>query len=242
MPDSLRRPRSRRYDEFRACLLESSHPGVEMEERLAGIDSGMVADALDALGVDGAMTGLTPLSTGLRFFGPAVTVRMLRASLGSFHADDIALGRMLDATGTGDVLVVDVGSAPVTVWGELTTLAAQAKGLAGLVVDGGVRDADIIRAARFPVVARHVVPTAGKTRLRLGTVNQEPVLCGGVTVRPGDFIFGDETGAVSCPRERIEEVLLRVRQIQEREAAMKAHLAKGLTYLEAARELGLRQL
>ena len=167
-----------------------------MERTFEGIDSGMFADALDTLGFDGAMTGLTPVVVGLRFHGRAVVVKMVRATPGTFSADDLALGRVLDAAGAGDVIVVDVGGAPVAVWGELTTIAAQKMGVAGLVVDGAVRDADIIREARFPVMVRHIVPTAGKTRLRLAALGEGPVFCGGVTVHPGDFIFADDSELV----------------------------------------------
>lgn len=213
-----------------------------MEDRWAGIDSGMVADALDSLGFDGAMTGLTPLSLGQRFHGPAVTVRMLRGTPGTFGADEIALGQILDRAKAGDVIVIDVGGAAISVWGELTTIAAQNKGISGIVVDGGVRDADIMRKAHFPVMTRHIVPTAGKTRLRLGSINQEPVLCGGVSVHPGDFVFADESGVVVCPLSKLESVIEGVQKIQKRETEHKKHLARGLSYLEAARELGVRQL
>jgi regulator of RNase E activity RraA len=213
-----------------------------MEQTFDGIDSGMIADALDALGFDGAMTGLMPLALGQRFHGRAVTVRMMQGTPGTFSPDEIALGTILEQVGVGDVIVIDVGGAPITVWGELTTIAAQHKGVAGLVVDGAVRDADIIRAAQFPVMTRHIVPKAGKTRLRLGSVNEEPVLCGGVSVHPGDFVFADETGVVVCPQSMTDSVMEGVRKIQAREAELKKHLARGLSYLEAARELGLRQL
>ena len=212
------------------------------EQTFKGVDSGMVADALDILGFDGAMTGLAPLEPGQQFHGPAMTVRMLRGTPGTYGADEIALGRVLESAGAGDVIVVDVGGAPVSVWGELTTIAAQNKGIVGLVVDGAVRDADIIRSARFPVMVRHIVPTAGKTRLRLGSVNEEPVLCGGVAVNPGDFIFADESGVVVCPQSMTESVMIEVQKIQTRETEMKKNLARGLSYIEAARELGLRQL
>ncbi len=212
------------------------------EHTYEGIDSGMFADALDILGFDGAMTGLTPVSLGQRFHGRAVTVRMVRATAGTFSSDDIALGRILEQAEAGDVIVIDVGGAPVTVWGELTTIAAQQKGVAGLVADGAIRDADIIREARFPVLTRHIVPTAGKTRLKLASVNEEPVLCGGATVHPGDFIFADDTGAVVCPQGMKESAIAEVFKIQKKETEFKKNLAKGLSYLEAARELGLRQV
>jgi regulator of RNase E activity RraA len=213
-----------------------------MENQWKGIDSGMVADALDALGFDGAMTGLTAVSLGLKFAGPALTVRMLRGTPNTFAAEEIALGRILEQAKKGDVIVIDVGGAPITVWGELTTIAAQNIGVAGLVVDGAIRDADIIRQAQFPVMTRHIVPTAGKTRLRLGSINEEPVLCGGVSVNPGDFVFADETGVVVCPQAKWDSVIGGVKKIQERETEHKKYLAQGMSYLDAARQLGVKQL
>ena len=207
-----------------------------------GIDTGMFADALDILGADGSMTGLKPVAEGQRFHGPALTVRMLVGTPGSFSADEIALGKILSHAKKGDVIVVDVGGAPITVWGELTTIAAMAQGVAGLVVDGAVRDVDIIRHHRFPVVSRHVVPTAGKTRLRLGSVGEEPVKVGGVTVHPGDFVFSDDTGVVVVPQAMYDRTLDEIDKIKTKEDAFKEGLAEGLPYLEAAKRMGLRQV
>lgn len=213
-----------------------------MGQFLDGVDSGMFADALDSLNVDGSMTGLFPLSPGLRFSGPAVTVRMLRGTPGTFDPDEIGLGLILEKAAPGSVIVIDVEGSPITVWGELTTIAAQNKGINGVVVDGAVRDADIIRAARFPVMTRHITPKAGKTRLRLGSVNEEPVLCGGVTVFPGDFVFADETGVTVTPNALVSSVMKEVEVIKTRESILKSHMTKGLSYLEAARMMGRKQL
>jgi regulator of RNase E activity RraA len=68
------------------------------------------------------------------------------------------------------------------------------------------------------------------------------VLCGGVSVHPGDFVFADESGVVVCPVAKLESVMEGVQKIQKRETEHKKHLARGLSYLEAARELGVRQL
>lgn len=213
-----------------------------MTEMLEGIDSGMFADALDTLGSDGSMTGLTPVSAGKRFYGPALTVRMLVGTPGAFSADEIALGKILEQAKEGDVIVVDIGGAPIAVWGELTTIAAEALGVAGLVVDGAVRDVDIIREHGFPVVSRHIVPRAGKTRLRIGSVGEEPVTVGGVTVWPGDFVFADDTGVVVVPRAIYDQTLNEIRKIKTKEDAFKEGLAEGLPYLEAAKRMGLRQI
>ncbi|MBM3939475.1 MAG: RraA family protein [SAR202 cluster bacterium] len=207
-----------------------------------GIDTGMFADALDILGIDGSMTGVTPIMHGQRFHGRAMTVRMLVGTPGTFAPDEIGLGRILAKAKAGDVIVIDVGGHPITVWGELTTIAAKNLGVRGLVVDGAVRDADIIRAHKFPVVVRHVVPTAGKTRLRLGSVNEEPVKVGGVSVHPGDFVFSDDTGVVVVPQSKYEQTLIELDKIKQKEDVFKQGLARGLNYLDAAKEQGLRQI
>lgn len=224
-------------------MLVWMHP-VRMESvgMFEGIDTGMFADALDILGVDGSMTGLTPVAEGQRFCGQALTVRMLVGTSGSFSADEIALGKILSQAKEGDVIVVDIGGAPITVWGELTTIAAQAQGVSGLVVDGAVRDVDIIRSLGFPVVSRHVLPRAGKTRLRLGSVGEEPVTVGGVTVHPGDFVFSDDTGVVVVPQDLYEETVGEIDKIKAKEDAFKQGLAEGLPYLEAAKRMGLTQV
>ena len=213
-----------------------------MDASFKGIDTGMFADALDILGCDGSMVGINPVWPGQQFFGRAFTVRMVVGRPGTFAADEIGLGRILAKAGKGDVIVVDLGGAPISVWGELAAIAAQASGVAGLVADGAVRDADILRDLAFPVQARHVTPTAGKTRLRLVSVNEEPVTCGGVTVQPNDFVFADDSGVVVVPQAMEASALAEVEKIQAKENAFKAGLAKGLPYLEAAKAQGLVQI
>lgn len=213
-----------------------------MQERFDGIDTGMFADLLDGRGFEGAMTGLRPVWDGQRFHGPAFVVKMLQARVGTFSAEDIALGRILEAASPGDAIVIDAGGAPIAVWGELVALAAINKGVVGVVADAGVRDADILKELKFPVMSRHLSPAAGKTRLKVASMNEEPVVCGGVTVHPGDFIFSDPSGVVVCPKDLTEEVCAGVFKLRDKEAEMKRHLARGLSYLEAAQELGIRQV
>lgn len=213
-----------------------------MAHSFEGIDSGMFADALDILGHDGAMVGLQPLSSGQKFHGKAMTVRMLVGTPGTFTPEEIALGKILEAASRDDVIVIDVGGQYISVWGELAAMAAQNIGVSGLIVDGAVRDADIMRKLAFPVLTRHICPTAGKTRLRLGSVNQEPVKVGGISVHPGDFVSADETGAVVVPQAMYAETLDEVDKIKKKEDAFKEGLAEGLPYLEAAKRMGLLQI
>ncbi len=213
-----------------------------MAQSYEGIDSGMFADALDILKCDGAMVGLQPLSHGQKFWGRALTVRMLVGTAGTFNADEIALGQILAKASKDDVIVIDVDGEYITVWGELAAMAAQNLGVSGLIVDGAVRDADIMRKLGFPVLTRHICPTAGKTRLRLGSVGQEPVKVGGVSVHPGDFVFADETGAVVVPQDLYEQTLDEVDKIKQKEDVFKEGLKQGLPYLEAAKGMGLKQI
>ena len=213
-----------------------------MAENFDGVDSGMFGDALDTLGFDGSMTGLQTVWPGIKFHGRALVVRMIVGTPGTFSADEIGLGRILAAASAGDVIVIDAGGAPISVWGELAALDAQRIGVAGLIADAAIRDADIMTDLGFPTLTRHITPTAGKTRLKLDSINEGPVMAGGVTVQPGDFIFADDSGAVVCPQAMVEDTLAEVQKIKEKESEFKKYLAQGLPYLEAAKQLGARQM
>lgn len=118
--------------------------------------------------------------------GPAVTVRCRHDFLGVVQA--------LEQAAPGDVLVVDGGGHQTALAGELFARAALAKGLAGIVVDGGYRDLRFVSSCDLPVYSRHVTPMAGTTT-RLATVG-ESVSCGGVRVDAGDIVVADHDGIV----------------------------------------------
>lgn len=173
-----------------------------------------VSDALDTLGVSGVILGLQPVVGGTRFAGPALTVKEVCGPLGSFDVQDLRLDQLIDGAAPGAVIVIDNGGAQVSTWGGVATAAASQRGLAAVVVEGGVRDVDRMRALGFPVFARHIVPISPRTRVKLEGVNL-PIVCGGIAVRPGDLVVGDDTGLVAIPGERLAEVVARVRQIQQ---------------------------
>jgi RraA family protein len=118
--------------------------------------------------------------------GPAVTVRCRDDFLGVVQA--------IEHARAGDVLVVDGGGRETALAGEIFARAALAKGLAGIIVDGGYRDMRFVSTCPLPVYSRHVSPRAGTT-LRPATVN-ETVTCGGVPVNPGDIVIADHDGVV----------------------------------------------
>ena len=117
------------------------------------------------------------------------------------------------------------GELNTALWGELTTLAALRKGLAGVVIDGAVRDIAAIRRSLLPVFARAVVPNAGGAEY-LGELNVT-VQCGGQVVRPGDWVIGDDDGVVVVPAEQASSAHERAKQIIEAEKVLEQQIRKG---------------
>jgi RraA family protein len=153
----------------------------------------------DALGKGGAMDhDMRCWSANCRMAGVATTVRV-------HTADILMVGIALSQCPKGSVLVIDgQGELNTALWGEVTTLAARLKGLRGVVIDGAIRDLYRIQRDPLPIFARAVVPNAGGAQYP-GEINI-PVQCGGVIVKPGDWVAGDEDGVVVVPAERLEVV------------------------------------
>ncbi|GAA2338105.1 RraA family protein [Dactylosporangium salmoneum] len=149
--------------------------------------------------------------------GPAFTVRC--------REDFFAVARAIEAAAPGDVVVVDGGGRPTALAGELFARAAENRGLAGLIVDGGYRDLGYVATCELPVYSRHVTPMAGTTA-RPGALN-EPVTCGGVTVRPGDLILADLDGIVVLDPAAAPAVLAAAAELKATEARALARLAEG---------------
>ena len=172
------------------------------------------------------MQGLTQMVPGTRCAGRAVTVREITGRRGDFTSEDFKVGHMIDAAGPGDILVIDNGGHCVSTFGGLATLAAKAKGIGGLVADGGVRDREEMIEHEFPVFARHMTPLTGRTRLAITDIN-EPVACGGVRVRPGDVIVADGSGVVCIPAEHAAKVAELARRYAKDDEQAAAELVQG---------------
>lgn len=193
---------------------------MELNELVQGfraVATASVADSVDKIcGRRGYMDhALRPRINEKRIVGPAVTVAEGPAA--EFVPPTHAL-ELIDSAAPGSVMVVAIDAeADVAVWGGLMTAGAYASGLAGAVLDGGVRDvAEIRRDYDFPVIARSVSP--GTTLGRFKTLGANiPVTCGGIEVRPGDIIVGDVDGVVVVPRAQAVEVLMMSREIDQRE-------------------------
>lgn len=201
-------------------------------EGLRNLNTPTLANALDDIGFAGVMADLGQVGPGLRCVGRAVTAREITGPKGSFPVEDFRVGDIIAAAGSGDVIVIDNGGHPISTWGGMASYAAKLQGVAGLVIDGACRDREEIIAFGFPVFSRHVVPTPGKTRLKVESIN-ETIVCGGVRVRPGDVIVADGSGVVCLPAERAEEVLALASRFAEDDSRAMTEMDKGLTFKEA---------
>jgi regulator of RNase E activity RraA len=205
--------------------------------RCTAIGVSIWSDALDELAIGGVLQGITQRSGSGRMCGFAVTARQLPGRLGDFEKSDFAVGRLVAAAGPGKVLMVDVGGAPVSTLGGLASLAASKQGASGVVIDGGCRDIDEIRATKLWLASRWVVPTTGKRRLKLqplgGTVS-----VGGIEVSQGDLVVGDETGIVVVPRAKLLEVLEQAERIVAVDERVEAAIRAGESFGSAAAAAG----
>jgi 4-hydroxy-4-methyl-2-oxoglutarate aldolase len=186
--------------------------------RLADVSYPAIGHFLDDGFLDPAIRSLL---NGVKVAGPAVTVRIA-------GNDAFAMNRALLALYPGAVLVVDMSGdyrhAPV---GAVTAAAATAQGAAGVVVDGVATDILELRATGLPVFARGTsCLTTKRIHHALSDVNI-PVMCGGVEVRPGDWVLGDDNGVIVLSPAALEGVLDQALASDGAEPALLARIAAG---------------
>lgn len=190
-----------------------ARPSPDLIERFRAIASSTVGNVLDDMDIAGIMTRMRPLVFGTRIVGPAFTAREVCGVKGTFSSAEFGLGKVIDTAGSGDVICIDNGGHPVSTWGGIASMAALRNGVEGLVVDGGVRDADEIVEFGLPVFSRHVLPLSGKTRVKVVAINTV-VRIDDVMVRAGDIIVGDSTGIVCVPADRAEDILEQAEKLE----------------------------
>src|ERR1700676_5646913 len=193
----------------------------DLSARLARLDTCGVSDALDRLGLEGAVLGVRPMWQCPRIAGRVITVRLRRAEPGE-HAPRHLGTAAIEAGGPGDVIVIQHhDSDEAAGWGGILSLAARLKGIEGVIVDGLCRDVDDSRDAGFPVYARAATPMTARGRALEASLG-EPIRVGNLTVRPDDFVIADWSGVVFVPASRAEEVVGTAEKLAAREAQMAA--------------------
>ncbi|TDY16853.1 4-hydroxy-4-methyl-2-oxoglutarate aldolase [Paraburkholderia sp. BL6665CI2N2] len=167
---------------------------------------------------------IKPIYPGMRFCGPALTARCT-------PGDNLMLQVAISLAEPGDVLVIDTGGNPEQgPFGEVLATACVARGIAGLVINSGVRDAAAIQKLAFPVFSTGL-SVKGTVKETLGDVNL-PVVVGGVSIAPGDVIAGDDDGAVVVPAADAARIATLSREREDKEAAFMARLRSGENVLQ----------
>ena len=123
----------------------------------------------------------------------------------------------------------------VSTWGGMASYSAKLKGVGGLVVDGGIRDREEIVEFSFPSFSKYMVPTPGKTRIKVLSIN-EPIVCAGVRVRKGDVIVADGTGVLCIPAENAEQITLAAEKFSADDKQAMVEMKKGLSFIEALKK------
>lgn len=182
------------------------------------------ATLYEASGLDCACDpGLRAAWPGARVAGPAFTVR-------GIGGDNLALHHAVLAAPAGSVLVIDLQGAAHGHWGEILAVAAQQRGVLGIVVDGGIRDVGELARLAFPVFSRSV-SVVGTTKQHSGDFGS-PVRVGGIVVRPRDLVVGDTDGVVVLPAATVAASIADADQRVRAEQRMLADIRRGATTID----------
>jgi regulator of RNase E activity RraA len=178
---------------------------------------------------------MKPRSVNKKIIGPAFTVKLTPGDL-------IDYLEVFNHIQEGDVLVVDAfGETETSVLGGLMCGLCKAAGVAGIIVDGSVRDTDEAKLLDVPVISKSVSPRSTHSP---GSQRTEPfefnttIVCGGVIVKPGDLIVGDEIGVTVVPHDDLEEVYIKAKNQAAVEEAARNEILKGKTADELLAQFG----
>jgi 4-hydroxy-4-methyl-2-oxoglutarate aldolase len=213
-----------RFDPASTTHTDFARVAPELLDEAAKLSAATLHEAGGRIGV--FPTAVKPLNDDWTVCGPAFTVH-------SPPGDNLWLHRAIYAAQPGDVLVVHTsGGHDYGYWGEVMATAAIARGLAGLVIDGGVRDARQLRTMPLPVFSRSVsIRGTGKDFGARGWLGAA-LLMDGLVIAPGDLVYGDCDGVVIIPRDRVREVIDASNAREAKEATIMAKLEQGETTLD----------
>lgn len=196
--------------------------------RAAALDTATLSDALDKHGIVGQCYRIKPRSTESRMTGRAWTLLY-----GPADVPASTVGDYIDDVPQGSVIVLDNGGrTDTTVWGDILTEVAHAKGIAGTLIDGVNRDVALSLSLGYPIFSRDHWMRTGKDRVQVVSTGT-PVTIGLVRVCPGDLIRGDADGVVVIPRAHEDAVLASAEAIQKAEDGIRHAVRNGMSLREA---------
>jgi 4-hydroxy-4-methyl-2-oxoglutarate aldolase len=197
------------------------------------IRSADVADIAEKLtGKRSHMSSAIRLIEGGVLAGPALTIRMVRDENTPAMTLGLAVVRAIESARPSTVLVMVVeDGADFAAFGATLGKLMKVRNLAGLVVDGAVRDRQALRELQLPTFARGTAAGSAGGHYRLDALD-EPLSCGGVEVCPGDLIVGDEDGVAVVPKALLEQVVAAGRKAQAEETELLARIEAAGSYLK----------
>lgn len=205
--------------------------------RASRLDTTSLSDALDRLGISGQCLGIKPLDPKFRMTGRAFTI--LYGPAGNPAG---TVGDYIDDVPPGYIVVLDNGGREnATVWGDILTEVAHARGVAGTVIDGACRDTALALELSYPMFSRSYSMRTGKDRVQVEAMGQ-PVTIGEARVAQGDLLRGDSDGVVVIPQEHESAVLTIAEEIDAVESEIRKAVRSGMSLVDARRAHGYHKL
>ncbi len=186
-----------------------------------GVSTSQISDSLKNLtGEYGVIPGVKPIKDDLKISGRVVTVKTQQDDWGTSL-------KAIETAKKGEIVFICCDGDEIGVWGELFSKYAQKKGIQATVIYGAMRDVAAVRKLNYPVFSSSVVPHAGTPRAE-GKINI-PLDCGGVKVKTGDWIFGDDCGVVVVAEVLLDNVIKKSMQIKNNEDKILRELEEGVS-------------
>ncbi len=198
--------------------------------RFETLDTCVVSDAMDRLGLSGYVDSVAPMWNCGRVAGPVRTMLLRRVTPEQpAPPSSVHLGcRVVDASSPGDIVVVaHQGRTDSGGWGGLLSAAAYVAGIRAVVVDGASRDIEEAEQVGLPLFARAGTPVSARGR-SVEVDIEVPVEVAGIGVRPGDYLVADRTGVLVIPREGVPDVLARAEEMNQAETQMRHAITTGV--------------
>ncbi len=208
---------------------------LKLLDKLSKLDSCALSDALDKLGVKGAVTGLSQLTSTRKIFGEIITVQLTKIDPEKSNTEKkIHLGATaIDQGGKDNVIVISHQERiDVAGWGGILSQAAKIKGIKGVIIAGAVRDIDESKELEFPIYGLAGIPVSARGRIEETSTN-EPIHIKNILVNPGDYVLADGSGVVFIPSELVDQVIETAEDISKKEKVIVRKIKEGSTVSKA---------